>query len=183
MPDLTGTALAAEIAALRPDLPIMLMSGFAGARLHERARALGIRELLRKPLQITTSPSASAVSWHAVQRASVPRHSEHRPRPGMQVPRSPPSRGGRHPARAGSRIGRAGDFQAAWAVHRCGIDQIDALIDGGPNGSYRFALIRPSPHPPAHGPGAEPHSGDLERCVGNLNHLGLEGRCSRPHLR
>ena len=51
MPDLTGTALAAEIALLRPDLPIVLMSGFAGARLHERARALGIRELLRKPLQ------------------------------------------------------------------------------------------------------------------------------------
>jgi PAS domain S-box-containing protein len=51
MPDLAGTALAAEIALLRPEVPIVLMSGFAGTPLHERARALGIRELLRKPLQ------------------------------------------------------------------------------------------------------------------------------------
>jgi CheY-like chemotaxis protein len=51
MPELAGTALAAEIATLRPDVPIVLMSGFAGAQLHERARALGIRELLIKPLQ------------------------------------------------------------------------------------------------------------------------------------
>jgi CheY-like chemotaxis protein len=32
---------------------LVLMSGFAGAQLQERARALGIRELLRKPLQRT----------------------------------------------------------------------------------------------------------------------------------
>jgi YesN/AraC family two-component response regulator len=51
MPELAGTALAEEIALLHPDLPIVLMSGFAGAQLQERARALGIRELLRKPLQ------------------------------------------------------------------------------------------------------------------------------------
>ena len=51
MPELAGTALAVEIARLRPDLPIVLMSGFAGAQLQERARALGVRELLRKPLR------------------------------------------------------------------------------------------------------------------------------------
>lgn len=51
MPELAGTALAEEIALLRPDLPIVLMSGFAGAQLQERARALAIRELLRKPPQ------------------------------------------------------------------------------------------------------------------------------------
>jgi signal transduction histidine kinase len=51
MPELAGTALAAEIALMRPDVPIVMMSGFAGAHLQERARALGIRELLRKPLQ------------------------------------------------------------------------------------------------------------------------------------
>jgi CheY-like chemotaxis protein len=51
MPELTGLGLADAIARLRPDLPIVLMSGFGGAHLHERARALGIRELLRKPLQ------------------------------------------------------------------------------------------------------------------------------------
>jgi PAS domain S-box-containing protein len=51
MPELTGTELAREMALLRPDLPIVLMSGFGGAQLHERAHAAGIGELLRKPLQ------------------------------------------------------------------------------------------------------------------------------------
>ena len=51
MPELAGTALAGEISLLRPDVPIVLMSGFGGAQLNERAHALGIRELLCKPLQ------------------------------------------------------------------------------------------------------------------------------------
>jgi CheY-like chemotaxis protein len=53
MPDLVGTALAREIHLLRPDIPIVLMSGYSGAQLLERARAAGIREVLRKPLQST----------------------------------------------------------------------------------------------------------------------------------
>ena len=51
MPELVGTDLAREIALLRPDIPIVLMSGYSGAPLDERARAVGIREVLRKPLQ------------------------------------------------------------------------------------------------------------------------------------
>jgi PAS domain S-box-containing protein len=51
MPELVGTDLAREIRLLRPDLPIVLMSGYSGAQLHERARAVGIQEILRKPLQ------------------------------------------------------------------------------------------------------------------------------------
>jgi nitrogen-specific signal transduction histidine kinase/CheY-like chemotaxis protein len=51
MPELNGTDLARQVALVRPDLPILLMSGFAGAQLHESAHALGIRELLQKPLQ------------------------------------------------------------------------------------------------------------------------------------
>ncbi len=51
MPELIGTALAREMQLLRPDIPIVLMSGYSGAQLHERARALGIREVLHKPLQ------------------------------------------------------------------------------------------------------------------------------------
>jgi CheY-like chemotaxis protein len=51
MPELVGIDLAREIRPLRPDLPIVLMSGYSGAQLHERARAVGIREVLRKPLQ------------------------------------------------------------------------------------------------------------------------------------
>ena len=51
MPELVGTDLAREIHLLRPAIPIVLMSGYSGVQLHERARAVGIREILRKPLQ------------------------------------------------------------------------------------------------------------------------------------
>jgi len=51
MPELIGTELAREIRRLRPDIGIVLMSGYSGAQLLERARAVGVREVLRKPLQ------------------------------------------------------------------------------------------------------------------------------------
>jgi PAS domain S-box-containing protein len=51
MPELIGTDLAREIGPLRPDVAIILMSGYSGAPLDERARAVGIHEVLRKPLQ------------------------------------------------------------------------------------------------------------------------------------
>jgi signal transduction histidine kinase/ActR/RegA family two-component response regulator len=50
MPDLTGVELAREIRRARPDLPIVLMSGYSGAQLTERAQATGVAEVLRKPL-------------------------------------------------------------------------------------------------------------------------------------
>jgi PAS domain S-box-containing protein len=51
MPDLMGTDLAREIRLLRPDIPIVLTSGYSGAPLHERASAVAIQEVLRKPLR------------------------------------------------------------------------------------------------------------------------------------
>jgi CheY-like chemotaxis protein len=51
MPELIGTDLAREIRLLRPDIPIVLASGSSGAPLNERARAVAIHEVLRKPLQ------------------------------------------------------------------------------------------------------------------------------------
>ena len=51
MPELIGTELARQIRLLRPDIPIVLMSGYSGPKLLERARAIGIREVLRKPLR------------------------------------------------------------------------------------------------------------------------------------
>jgi CheY-like chemotaxis protein len=51
MPELIGTDLARQIRLLRSDIPIVLMSGYSGPQLLERARAIGIREVLRKPLQ------------------------------------------------------------------------------------------------------------------------------------
>jgi C4-dicarboxylate transporter/malic acid transport protein len=51
MPELVGIDLAREMRLLRPDTPIVLMSGYNGLQLDERTRAAGIREVLRKPLQ------------------------------------------------------------------------------------------------------------------------------------
>jgi FixJ family two-component response regulator len=50
MPDLNGVDLAREIRRVRPELPVVLMSGYSGAQLTERARAAGVADLLRKPL-------------------------------------------------------------------------------------------------------------------------------------
>ncbi|MDB6046803.1 MAG: sensor hybrid histidine kinase [Gammaproteobacteria bacterium] len=50
MPDLTGTELAREIRQLRPDVSIILMSGYSGTQLSERAQAAGIIDVRRKPL-------------------------------------------------------------------------------------------------------------------------------------
>jgi len=51
MPELAGTDLVQRLRMLRADIPIVLMSGFAGTRLIERARIAGINDVLRKPLQ------------------------------------------------------------------------------------------------------------------------------------
>jgi CheY-like chemotaxis protein len=50
MPELSGVELARELRRLRPELPIVLMSGYSGAQLTERAHAAGAAEVLRKPL-------------------------------------------------------------------------------------------------------------------------------------
>jgi CheY-like chemotaxis protein len=51
MPGLTGTELAGALRKRRPDLPIVLMSGYTGPRLAERARGAGVTEILKKPVQ------------------------------------------------------------------------------------------------------------------------------------
>ena len=50
MPGLTGSELAEQIHRIRPDIPIVLMSGFATAALATRARDAGVVEVLAKPL-------------------------------------------------------------------------------------------------------------------------------------
>lgn len=51
MPELTGTQLAAQLHEIRPELPIILMTGYGGSILPQQIRATGTREVLRKPLQ------------------------------------------------------------------------------------------------------------------------------------
>jgi PAS domain S-box-containing protein len=50
MPGLTGVDLAREALALRPALPIILVSGSSGSLTATELREMGIRELLSKPL-------------------------------------------------------------------------------------------------------------------------------------
>jgi nitrogen-specific signal transduction histidine kinase/ActR/RegA family two-component response regulator len=50
MPEMTGSELAAEIRKIRPDIPIVLMSGYVSAALSARARDAGVGDVLAKPL-------------------------------------------------------------------------------------------------------------------------------------
>jgi PAS domain S-box-containing protein len=51
MPDLTGTELAAALRRRRPGLPVILVSGYIGPMMTERALGAGVREILKKPFQ------------------------------------------------------------------------------------------------------------------------------------
>jgi PAS domain S-box-containing protein len=50
MPGMTGSELAAEIRRIRPEIPILLMSGYVTPALTARAREAGVIEVLAKPL-------------------------------------------------------------------------------------------------------------------------------------
>ena len=50
MPDMTGETLAREILRIRPDIPIILCTGFTEAISEKTARAIGIREFVMKPI-------------------------------------------------------------------------------------------------------------------------------------
>jgi signal transduction histidine kinase/ActR/RegA family two-component response regulator len=50
MPEMTGTELAAALHRVRPELPIVLMTGYVGPVRSHRLAAAGIREVLKKPL-------------------------------------------------------------------------------------------------------------------------------------
>jgi PAS domain S-box-containing protein len=60
MPGITGTQLARALRRQRADLPIVLMSGYSGPMLTERALAAGITEVLKKPVQSREIASALA---------------------------------------------------------------------------------------------------------------------------
>jgi PAS domain S-box-containing protein len=64
MPGLTGTGLARVLHSHRPDLPILLMSGYIGAIQPRQARAAGVSELLSKPIQSHEMATALARVLH-----------------------------------------------------------------------------------------------------------------------
>ena len=52
MPHMTGVELARRIIEIRPDIPIILATGFSAMVTPEKARTVGIRELVMKPISI-----------------------------------------------------------------------------------------------------------------------------------
>jgi two-component system cell cycle sensor histidine kinase/response regulator CckA len=52
MPQMTGVELAADFIKVRPELPIILCSGYSESVSPDTARELGIREFLSKPVSI-----------------------------------------------------------------------------------------------------------------------------------
>jgi DNA-binding NtrC family response regulator len=52
MPHLTGRDLAEELLRIRPDIPIILCTGFSEVMHEEEAKAMGIREFIMKPFSL-----------------------------------------------------------------------------------------------------------------------------------
>jgi CheY-like chemotaxis protein len=49
MPQLSGFELAAQLLAIRPDIPIVVTSGFVRPEDQQRAQQMGLRDLILKP--------------------------------------------------------------------------------------------------------------------------------------
>jgi DNA-binding NtrC family response regulator len=64
MPKLTGVDLAREMLKQRPELPVILMTGFSGGWTKERARQLGVRDMLFKPISLQAMANAIESSLH-----------------------------------------------------------------------------------------------------------------------
>jgi signal transduction histidine kinase/CheY-like chemotaxis protein len=54
MPGLSGTELAARITARRPDIAVIVVTGYAGQDFEERARAAGVARVIAKPYTAST---------------------------------------------------------------------------------------------------------------------------------
>src|ERR1700688_4132834 len=67
MPGLTGTGLASLLRQQRRELPIVLVSGYSGPTLAQRALAADVSEMLVKPLQSRDIAAALARVLHAAQ--------------------------------------------------------------------------------------------------------------------
>jgi PAS domain S-box-containing protein len=66
MPGMTGLDLARALRALRPDLPVILMTGYSAALTAERLEAAGVRQLLLKPIAL---PALGAAAHAALRPA------------------------------------------------------------------------------------------------------------------
>ena len=54
MPEMTGTDLARELLIIRPELPIILCTGFSEAINEAQEKSFGIRDYIKKPVDKLT---------------------------------------------------------------------------------------------------------------------------------
>jgi len=71
MPKMTGDKLAAEILSIRQDIPIILCTGFADPIAEEKAKVLGIKGILMKPILRVDLARAVSKAMNAANGASV----------------------------------------------------------------------------------------------------------------
>jgi DNA-binding NarL/FixJ family response regulator len=50
MPNMTGEQLARELIAIRPEIPVIICTGFSDENSEQRARDLGVKGILKKPV-------------------------------------------------------------------------------------------------------------------------------------
>ncbi|MGA3208945.1 MAG: response regulator, partial [Syntrophales bacterium] len=50
MPNMTGSELAQQLIHIRPDISVILCTGFTEGMTQEKARTLGVKELIMKPI-------------------------------------------------------------------------------------------------------------------------------------
>jgi two-component system cell cycle sensor histidine kinase/response regulator CckA len=74
MPQLTGVELAQEVVKMRPQLPIIICTGFSESITPEQIRALGIGELVMKPLTPTNLADAVRRGLDARKHLGEPGH-------------------------------------------------------------------------------------------------------------
>ena len=70
LPGLSGTELAGALHKRRPELPVLLVSGYIGPMMSERAAAAGIVEILRKPVRSRAVAAALARALRAVSNVT-----------------------------------------------------------------------------------------------------------------
>ena len=84
MPQLTGTELAREILHIRPNIPIILCTGFGETTTRDIATSMGIRDYVMKPVIVTELLRTTrkifeneSGSYHSEQSFGMPQESTH----------------------------------------------------------------------------------------------------------
>ena len=63
MPRMTGAELAKELMQIRPDIPVILCTGFSYSMSEAKAKAIGIREFAMNPSSCATLQLSSVKCW------------------------------------------------------------------------------------------------------------------------